>query len=45
MSELDSVRPVSELDSIKTGSERWSATHRGRVVSPMLLEVAEIGDG
>jgi hypothetical protein len=45
ISELDSIRPVSELDSIETGSERWSAMHGGRVVSPMLPEVAEIGDG
>ncbi|KAH5098592.1 hypothetical protein HBH71_240400 [Parastagonospora nodorum] len=45
LSELDSIRPVSELDSTETGSERWSAVHGGRVVSPMLPNVAEIGDG
>jgi hypothetical protein len=45
LSELDSIRPMSELDSIETGSERWSAVHGGRVVSPMLADVAEIGDG
>ena len=45
LSELDSIRPVSELESIETNHERWSAAHARQAASPTMPNVVEIGDG
>jgi hypothetical protein len=41
LSELDSVRPVSELESIETSNERWSASRGIQAILPTLPNVAE----
>jgi hypothetical protein len=41
LSELDSIRPVSELESIATSNERWSATRGTQAILPTLPNVAE----
>jgi hypothetical protein len=44
LSELDSSRPVLELESIATNNERWTATHGARRIPPTLPDVSDEGN-